>query len=67
LWAEFRRGGGSGVRRRLAVETGIVAAVGIDAQLEGGDGGEIDGVVFQLFGGSRGAEVPLLADDFAKL
>ncbi len=44
-----------------------MTAVGVDAEIEDADGGEVDGVVFDLFGGAGGAEGELLAEDFAEV
>ena len=44
---------------------GVVSAVWIDAELKQSDAGEIDGVVFDFFGGASGREGELLPNDFA--
>ena len=46
---------------------GIVGAVGVDAQLEGGDGREVYGVVLELFRSAFRRKGELLAAKFAKV
>ena len=50
----------------LAV-SGVVGAVWIDAELKGGDGGKVNGVVLDLLGRALGGEGELLAKDFLYL
>jgi hypothetical protein len=43
----------------------FVVAAGIDFEFQSGDGGEVDGIVFDFGGGAGGTEAPLLANDLA--